>query len=132
MIDSAVSGMSFILNSVILNNILTNTVKTVLNKYFQEVIQMPLAAIVQLVLPMALILGLMYVMLILPQKKREKKTQQMLNSLQVGMAVITIGGVAGKIVNIKDDEVYIESGVEKSKILVKRWAIKEVSKPMEG
>lgn len=93
---------------------------------------MPLAAIIQLVLPMALILGLMYVMLILPQKKREKKTQQMLNSLQVGMAVTTIGGVAGKIVNIKDDEIYIESGIEKSKILVKRWAIKEVSKPIEG
>ncbi|ACL74913.1 preprotein translocase subunit YajC [Ruminiclostridium cellulolyticum] len=93
---------------------------------------MAVAALVQLVLPMALILGLMYVMLILPQKKKEKKTQQMLNSLQVGWAVTTIGGIVGKIINIKDDEIYIESGVDKNKILVKRWAIKDVVKPVEG
>ncbi|EPR13954.1 preprotein translocase subunit YajC [Ruminiclostridium papyrosolvens] len=93
---------------------------------------MAVAALVQLVLPMALILGLMYVMLILPQKKKEKKTQQMLNSIQVGWDVTTIGGIVGKIINIKDDEIYIESGVDKNKILVKRWAIKDVIKPVEG
>ncbi|MDF2984584.1 MAG: preprotein translocase, YajC subunit [Eubacterium sp.] len=88
--------------------------------------------LVGFVLPMALVFGLMYVMLILPQKKKEKKTKELLNSLQVGWAVTTIGGIAGKIVNIKDDEVTIESGVEKTKILVKRWAVKDVVKPVEG
>lgn len=84
------------------------------------------------VLPLVLVFGLMYLMLIRPQKKKEKKTQEMLNALQVGWAVTTIGGIAGKIVNIKDDEITIESGVEKTKILVKRWAIKDVVKPIEG
>lgn len=56
----------------------------------------------------------------------------MLNSLQVGWSVTTIGGIVGKIINIKDDEIYIESGVDKNKILVKRWAIKDVVKPVEG
>lgn len=93
---------------------------------------MAAAALVQLVLPLVLIMGLMYVMLILPQKKKEKKTQQMLNSLQVGWGVTTIGGIVGKIINIKDDEIYIESGVDKNKILVKRWGIKDVIKPVEG
>lgn len=88
--------------------------------------------IVGFVLPMVLVFGLMYVMLILPQKKKEKKTKEMLNSLQVGWSVTTIGGVVGKIVNIKDDEVTIESGVEKSKILIKRWAVKDIVKPAEG
>ncbi len=88
--------------------------------------------LVGFVLPMVLVFGLMYLMLIRPQKKKEKKTQEMLNSLQVGWAVTTIGGIAGKIVNIKDDEVTIESGVEKTKILVKRWAIKDIVKPVEG
>jgi len=87
--------------------------------------------ILGLVLPMVLIFGLMYVMLILPQKKKEKKTRELLNSLQVGWAVTTIGGIFGKIVNIKDDEITIESGIEKTKILVKRWAVKEVVKPVE-
>jgi preprotein translocase subunit YajC len=84
------------------------------------------------VLPMALVFGLMYVMLILPQKKKEKKTKELLNSLQVGWAVTTIGGMCGKIVNIKDDEITIESSVEKTKIMVKRWAVKDVVKPVEA
>jgi len=90
------------------------------------------AVLIQLVLPMVLIFGLMYVMLILPQKKKEKKTKAMLDALQVGWSVISIGGICGKIVNIKDDEITIESGVEKSKILIKRWAVKDVIKPVEG
>jgi len=88
--------------------------------------------LVGFVLPMVLVFGLMYVMLILPQKKREKKTKEMLDSLQVGYTVTSIGGIFGKIVNIKDDEITIETSVEKTKIVVKRWAIKEVVKPIEG
>ena len=84
------------------------------------------------VLPMGLVFGLMYVMLIRPQKKKEKKTKELLNSLQVGWSVTTIGGICGKIVNIKDDELTIESGIERSKILIKRWAVKDVIKPVEG
>ena len=52
--------------------------------------------------------------------------------MQAGNEVITIGGVSGKIVNIKDDEVTIETGVEKAKINFKKWAIKEVIKPIEN
>jgi len=88
--------------------------------------------LVGFVIPMALVFGLMYVMLILPQKRKEKKTKELLNSLQVGWAVTTIGGICGKIVNIKDDEVTVESSVEKTKVVVKRWAIKDVVKPVEG
>ncbi|EMS71848.1 preprotein translocase subunit YajC [Ruminiclostridium cellobioparum] len=88
--------------------------------------------LVGFVLPMALVFGLMYVMLILPQKRKEKKTKELLNSLQVGWTVTSIGGIYGKIVNIKDDEVTIETSVEKTKIVVKRWAVKDVVKPAEG
>lgn len=88
--------------------------------------------LVGFVLPMALVFGLMYVMLILPQKRKEKKTKELLNSLQVGWTVTSIGGIYGKIVNIKDDEVTVETSVEKTKIVVKRWAVKDVVKPAEG
>ncbi len=88
--------------------------------------------ILGLVLPMVVLFGLMYVMLILPQKKKEKKTKALLDSLQVGWAVTSIGGICGKIVNIKDDEITIESGIDKTKILIKRWAVKDVVKPVEG
>lgn len=91
-----------------------------------------LAALVQFVIPLVFLFGLMYFMMIRPQKKKEKKTKELLDSLQVGWTVTTIGGICGKIVNIKDDEITIESSIEKSKILVKRWSIKEVVKPIEG
>ncbi len=82
--------------------------------------------------PLVLMFGLMYVILILPQRKREKKTREMLNALKVGDNVTTIGGVMGRVVNIKDDEITIESGVEKTKVKFKRWGIKEVEKVIEA
>lgn len=75
---------------------------------------------------------IMYLMIFRPQKKREKKTREMLNNLQVGTQVITIGGVMGKVINIKDDELTIETSVEKTQLKVKRWAIKEVEQPVEA
>jgi preprotein translocase subunit YajC len=75
---------------------------------------------------------IMYLMIFLPQKRRDKKAKAMLDAMQVGNTVITIGGVTGKIINIKDDEVTVETGVEKAKINFKKWAIKEVVKPVES
>jgi preprotein translocase, YajC subunit len=75
---------------------------------------------------------IMYLLIFLPQRRRDKKAKAMLNELQVGNNVVTIGGVSGKVVNIKDDEVTLESGVEKTKVNFKKWAIKEVIKPVES
>jgi len=74
----------------------------------------------------------MYLLIFLPQKRRDKKTKAMLDAMQVGNSVVTIGGISGKVINIKDDEVTIETGVEKAKINMKKWAIKEVIKPIES
>jgi len=74
----------------------------------------------------------MYFILILPQKRREKKTREMLDSLKVGDKIVTIGGIDGKIINIKDDEVTIETSVEKTQIVFKKWAVKEVIRPIEA
>lgn len=68
--------------------------------------------------------------LILPQRKKEKKTREMINQAIVGDKVISIGGISGKIINIKDDEFTIETGNERTKVTVKKWAIKEVEKPI--
>lgn len=75
---------------------------------------------------------IMYLLIFLPQRRRDKKSKEMLNALQVGNSVVTIGGISGKVINIKDDEVTIESGVEKTKVNFKKWAIKEVIKPIES
>ncbi len=81
---------------------------------------------------LAFFILIMYLMIFLPQKKRDKKAKAMLDALQVGNSIITIGGVSGKVVNIKDDEVTVETGVERAKVDFKKWAIKEVIKPIES
>lgn len=78
-----------------------------------------------------LVFGVMYAVLIIPQRKREKKTREMLNALQVGDHILTIGGVSGVVRNISDDDVTIETSVEKTKILIKKWAVRNVESPSQ-
>lgn len=75
---------------------------------------------------LAAVFAIMYFLMIRPQKKKEKKDQQMRNSLQVGDEVITAGGIIGIVFSIKDDTVVIETGGDRSKIRVKRYAIATV------
>ena len=76
--------------------------------------------------------AIMYLMVFLPQKRKDKKAKELMNSLQVGHRVTTHSGIVGKVVNIKDDVVTVESGVERTQIEVKKWAIRDVEKPIEA
>ena len=58
-----------------------------------------------------------------PQKKRDKETQNMRNNIQVGDEIVTAGGIIGRVVIIKEDNVVIETGNDRSKVRIKRWAI---------
>jgi preprotein translocase subunit YajC len=73
------------------------------------------------------ILLLMYFMLIRPQRKREKEQQKMRNNLQIGDEVTTSGGIIGRVVSLREDTVVIETGSDRSKIRIKRWAIQSTS-----
>jgi len=78
-----------------------------------------------LIVPLAFIV-IMYLMIILPQRKREKKHAEMLKALKTGDNIITTGGIIGKIINIKDDEITIETSVERTQIKIIRSAISRV------
>jgi len=67
-----------------------------------------------------------YFLLIRPQKKQEKEKQAMLNRLEVGDEVTTIGGIVGEIVSVREETVMIETGKDKTKIRVLRSAISRV------
>ena len=77
------------------------------------------------IVPCVLLIVVFYFVLIRPQRKRDKETQRMRNSLQVGDEIVTVGGVVGLVVSIKEDTVVLETGGDRSKIRVKRWAIQE-------
>ena len=67
------------------------------------------------------VFALFYFLLIRPQQKKNKALKQMRENLNVGDKVITIGGIVGKIVSIKDDE--IEISVSGTNLKFMKWAI---------
>ena len=87
-------------------------------------------AIAGLVVPLILMFGLMYLFLIRPQKKKEKKLRDQISAMVVGDAVVTIGGVVGRIVNLKDDEVTISTSVANTLITFKKSSINTIVKPI--
>ena len=70
-----------------------------------------------------LMIVIFYFMLIRPQKKQAKEETNMRNSVEVGDEIITRGGVVGFVVSIKEDTLVLETGGDRSKIRIKRWAI---------
>lgn len=89
-------------------------------------------SLVSSIIMMVIVFGLMYFIMIRPQKKKEKEQQAMKDSLQIGDEVTTIGGITGIVIRInrnpqnsREDTVVIETGGERSKIRVKLWAISE-------
>ena len=75
------------------------------------------------------VFGIMYAVLIIPQRRKEKKTKEMLGAMREGDMVTTIGGVYGKVVNINEDDVIISTSVENTQIHYKKWAIRGVEAP---
>lgn len=77
---------------------------------------------------MALIIVVFWFFIIRPQRKRDKETTKMRSELQVGDEIVTIGGIIGIIVSIKDDTLVLETGSDRSKVRLARWAIQSISK----
>ncbi len=76
-------------------------------------------------LPLILIFVVFYFFLIRPQRKREKEIQKMRSNIEVGDEIVTSGGIIGRVVSIREDTVVIETGSDRSKIRIARWAIQQ-------
>ena len=86
------------------------------------------AAYIQMFLPLILIFFALWFFMIRPQKKRDNETKKMRSSLQEGDEIVTIGGIIGKVLSVKDDSVVVYVGSDKTKVEFKKWAIAEVTK----
>lgn len=84
-----------------------------------------------MIVPMILIFALMYFMMIRPQKKQQKLEQEMRNNLKIGDEITTIGGIMGRIVTVKDDSLIIETGADRNKMKITRWAVQANNTAME-
>lgn len=80
-------------------------------------------SILVMVLYLAVIFGAMYFLLIRPQRKKQKEEKKMRDNLQVGDEIVTIGGIYGRVISLKEDTLVIESASDHSKLTVARWAL---------
>jgi len=71
----------------------------------------------------AALLGALYFFMIRPQKKKQKEEKKMRENLQVGDEIVTIGGIYGRVISLKEDTIVIESQSDHSKITIARWAL---------
>lgn len=78
-----------------------------------------------MILMMVGVFVIMYFLMIRPQKKKQKEEQAMRDNLQIGDEITTIGGIVGKIVTVKDDSLIIETGADRNRMKITRWAISQ-------
>jgi preprotein translocase subunit YajC len=69
-------------------------------------------------LPLILMTAVLYFVLIVPQNKRKKEFDNMMNSLKVNDEIVTKGGIIGKIVNISEDGFVIQTGPNRTSIKI--------------
>ena len=72
---------------------------------------------------MVAMFAIFYFLLIRPQKKKEKQINEMRAALKVGDEIVTIGGIFGKIVRINGDRLTIQTGSDRTKMEIAKWAI---------
>ena len=81
--------------------------------------------------PIILMFVVFYFLLIRPQKKREQEVQKMRKAIEVGDEVVTIGGIVGRVVSIKEDTLVVETSAERSKLRLARWSIQQNNTAVE-
>ena len=77
-------------------------------------------------LPLIFIFVIFYVLLILPQQRRQKKWQAMLGSLKTGDRVVTSGGLRGTVIALRDDFIHLRVPPDNLRVEVARSAVVQV------
>ena len=68
-------------------------------------------------------IAVFYFLMIRPENKRKKEAEQMRSAVKTGDEITTIGGIVGKVVNVKDDKIVIETSADQVRIELAKWAI---------
>ena len=86
---------------------------------------------ISMIIMMVVLIAVFYFFMIRPENKRKKKAQEMRDNLSVGDTITTIGGIVGKIVNVKDNAIVIETSEDRVRIQLTKWAVSSVGKQTE-
>lgn len=83
-------------------------------------------AVINQLIVFGILIVAMWFLIMRPQRKKEKEIANMRNSIQVGDEILTIGGIYGKVMKVKEESLIIQVGVDKVKFEITRWAVSKV------
>ena len=69
-----------------------------------------------------------YLFVIRPENKKKKKLKEMRESISAGDYIITVGGIAGKVVSIKSETIVFETSDDRVRVEIAKWAVSTVGK----
>ncbi|MCD7844708.1 MAG: preprotein translocase subunit YajC [Oscillospiraceae bacterium] len=84
-----------------------------------------------MIIMLVVLIAVFYFFMIRPENKKKKQAQEMRDSLSVGDEITTIGGIVGKIVSVNDKYVVFETGEDRVRMQVTKWAISSNTKQTE-
>ena len=68
-------------------------------------------------------IAVFYFMLIRPENKRKKQAEEMRNSIRKGERVTTIGGIIGKVVQVNDSTIVLETSEDRVRLEIAKWGV---------
>ncbi len=75
------------------------------------------------IIMMVLMIAIFYFMLIRPENKRKKEAEAMRSAVKKGDKIVTIGGIVGTVVDVKENKIVMETGADQVRIEFEKWAI---------
>ena len=91
--------------------------------FLEETVVNPTADLLSMLPMLVICIALFYFMLIRPENKRKKEAQKMREAVKVGDKVVTIGGIVGTVVNVKDERFVMETSADQVRIEFEKWAL---------
>lgn len=83
-----------------------------------------------LMVQIGLFFAIVFFLLIRPKMQQEKKHKERLSTIKAKDEIVTVGGIIGEVIHIKDDRVTIKSG--ESRLVILRDRVAEIRKSAEG
>ena len=81
------------------------------------------AGVLSPMLMLVIIFVIMYFMMIRPENKRKKEAEQMRSGVRKGDKIVTIGGIVGTVVDVKENRVVIETSADQVRVELEKWGI---------
>ena len=72
---------------------------------------------------LVMMIAIMYFVMIRPENKRKKEAEQMRAAVKKGDKVVTIGGIVGVVVDVKENKFVMETGADQVRIEFEKWAL---------